>query len=308
MSDQVTKATDIISFWKGVVRGETIFLLAGSDQLSEEQIPHTMIMEFQEKARALVSLDWTARDIVPDPDFSDAVLVMGLNGEVVRFRGGEVEELPPIGSSSSELKGTLLNLRQAGGELFACGGNQQVYFRDFDNRWASFNDGITRPKDEGLSQFEFIVGDRRKGGLYTGGARGEAWHYNGRHWTELDIPTNVRLIAAVMGPDGNWWIAGQLGILMRGSGDEWDVLHIDDGIPYFWDLAFLGDRLFLTTDRVLFEWKEGELEAVNFADESLYEGAIPFSFYKLFVADRRLYSFGAKDVLCLEDDFWKRII
>ena len=122
------------------------------------------------------------------------------------------------------------------------------------------------------------------------------------------MPTNLRLIAAAPGTDGRLWIVGQLGTLLRGSGTDWEVLHQDEGVPYFWDLAFIGDRLFLSADRVLYEWREGRAQPVNFADEELYQGSMPYSFYKLLVADNRLYSFGAKDVLCFDNGRWRRIV
>ena len=73
-------------------------------------------------------------------------------------------------------------------------------------------------------------------------------------------------------------MAGQLGTLMRGSGTAWEEMHRDEGIPYFWDIAFFHDELFVTTNRVLFQWRDGELAPVNFGDDTLYEGPIPFSF------------------------------
>jgi hypothetical protein len=301
--------TDILSVWDGVVRGDLLELLAGSDQLTAERAPHAFLVEFTDTPKAVATVEWTARDIAPDPEHPDAVIVLGLNGEVARFRQGKVEPLPSIsGPPPSSERGTMLALAHAGGSLMACGGNQQVYRYRGNGTWVRFDDGLTRPEDGGISQFEFVVGDPSHGNLYTGGARGELWRHEGRQWRRIEMPTNLRLIAATPGADGTIWIAGQLGTLLRGSGEEWEVLHQDKDIPYFWDLAFVGGRLFLTTNRVLYEWKDGAIEVVNFADDSLYEGAIPYSFYKLGVAGDRLYTFGAKDVMCLENDRWRRIV
>jgi hypothetical protein len=300
--------TDLVSIWDGVVRGETIYLLAGSDKLTAERAPHSMLIEFRGKPAAIETINWTARDIAPDPDYPDGVIVMGLQGEMARFRQGRVEVLPSIAGSASPRRGTMLYLGEAAGELMACGGNQQVYRYTGNGHWIPFGDGLTRPADGGLSQFEFVVGSSIAEDLYTGGARGEAWRRDAQKWKRLDMPVNVRLIAATLGPDRNWWIAGQLGTILRGAAEVWEVLHREESISYFWDLAFLGDRLFLSTHKVLYEWTGEELRAVNFADESLDEGPIPFSFYKLAVQNDRVYSFGAKDVLCSDGQHWQRII
>jgi hypothetical protein len=297
--------TDLLSIWDGVVRDGTLYLLCGSDQLAGERAPHTMLVEYRGKPVAVETLGWTARDIAVDPDHPDGAIVMGLNGEIARFRGGKAELLPPVALAP---RGTLLFLGQAGGQLMACGGNQQVYRSAGADRWVPFDRGISRPEDNGLSQFEFILGDPLGPDLYTGGARGEAWQCAGSVWRALDLPVNVRLVAAAAGPDGRCWIAGQLGVLLCGSGDEWEVLHQDESIPYFWDLAFLGERLFLASDRVLYEWKDGRMSPVNFADPELYDGPIPYSFYKLAVDHGQLYSFGAKDVLRFDGSQWHRLI
>jgi hypothetical protein len=303
------RITDILSVWDGVVRGEVLYLLAGSDQLTEVRAPHAFLVEFAGTPKTVATLEWTARDIARDPEHPDAVIVLGINGEVARFRQGKVEPLPSIaGPPPPSERGTMLGLAEVGESLVACGGNQQVYRYGGGGTWVKFEDGFTRPEDGGISQFEFVVEDPSNGDLYAGGARGEFWRHDGRRWRRVELPTNLRLIAAAPGADGTIWIAGQLGTLLRGSGGAWEVLHQDKGIAYFWDLAFVADRLFLTTDHVLYEWKDGSLEVVNFADESLYEGAIPYSFYKLCVAGNRLYTFGAKDVLCLEDNRWHRIV
>jgi len=192
--------------------------------------------------------------------------------------------------------------------LMACGGNQQIYRQSSSGNWTRHEAGLKRPKDGGLSQFEFIVGDAPDASLYTGGARGEAWQWNGQEWSPLDMPTNLRLISACRGPDRKWWIAGQLGTLIRGSGTAWEQIYHDIEIPFFWDIAWFQDELFVTTDRVLYRWNDGELEPINFADDTIYEGLIPYSFSKLEVSGDRLYSFGAKDVLSFDGDRWHRII
>lgn len=298
--------TDILSIWDGIVRNDVIYLLAGSDQLTAERIPHTVLIEYTTKPLQVITLDWTARDIAPDPEHCNGVIIIGLQGELARFRNGQLELLPPITNLDSP-RGTLLFIGIVDGQLMACGGNQQIYRNAGGNEWITFEDGLVFPPDKGLSQFEFIVGDRRNGEFYTGGARGEAWRFNNQTWQLLDLPINARLVAATRGPDGKWWFCGQLGLLIHGSGNVWEVLHQDEGISYFWDLCFLGDRLFLTTDRVLYEWQNGELSPVNFADTTIYEGEIPYSFFKLMVDNNHLYSFGAKDVLSFNGSSWQRV-
>jgi hypothetical protein len=303
------KITDIVSIWDGLPRGDVLYLLAGSDRLTEERAPHSMLIEYSGGPRAVATLDWTARDIAADPHHEDGVLLLGLEGEIARFRGGQVESLPPIsGEPPPSARGTLLYLGEAGGHLMACGGNQQVYRYSPRGHWIRQEQGLTRPEDGGLSQFEFVVGDSQSGSLYTAGARGEAWYWNGAEWQSLDMPTNVRLTSACRGLEGEWWITGQLGTLIRGSGTSWEAVHQDEEIPFFWDLAFYRGTLFLTTDRVLYQWKDGELEPVNFADDTLYEGLIPYSFYKLSVGGDRLLTFGAKDIMSFDGERWHRIV
>jgi hypothetical protein len=305
----MAEITDIVSIWDGVPRGDVLYLIAGSDQLTEERAPHTMLIEFHEGPRAVATLEWTARDIAADPD-SPGVLVMGLQGQVARFHSGQVDSLPPItGPPPASPRGTLLYLGYAGPQLMACGGNQQVYRYASGGGWTRQEEGVTPPPDGGLTQFEFVVGDADGGQLYTGGARGEAWRWIGQRWQSLDMPTNVRLVSARRAPDGRWWIAGQVGTILRGSGTAWEEVHHDEAIPYFWDLAFFHDDLFLTAGKLLYRWHDGQLDPVNFGDDTLYEeGPIPYSFYKFGVTDERLYTFGAKDIMSFDGAQWVRIV
>jgi hypothetical protein len=85
---------DLVSVWDGIVRNGILYLLAGSDELTKIREPHTLLIEFDDKVRYVETLDWTARDIAPDPEYSEGAIAMGLDGNLIRFRNGLTEYLP----------------------------------------------------------------------------------------------------------------------------------------------------------------------------------------------------------------------
>jgi hypothetical protein len=295
-----------VSFWGGATLSDTrIVLIGGVDQHSET--PHTVLLDVSESATKSWTLSWIARSAVAET--SDRALIVGLEGEVARVdsTGPSPRTRIPC-MSRTERRGRILCGRRVSGVLYSAGYNFQVYRREQDESWRPIEQGLPgRPASfPSVAAFESIDGfDAAE--LYAVGTRGALWRFDGSVWSEIPLATNLRLTCVLAADDGLIYACGQSGILLRGRGTVFEILHYDDAIRFFWDMRWWNGRLVLATSEVLYEWQQGELVPFPFPDIS-DEGAIPTSFFKLDVGTSRLWSIGAKKVVRIAKDGWDAIL
>lgn len=177
---------------------------------------------------------------------------------------------------------------------------RQVYRRDDANKWVALDTPAMRKATEVVG-FETVDGFAADD-IYCAGWEGEIWHYNGKKWRQIDSPTNIVLMDACCAPDGNVYLCGQMGKILRGRDDRWEVIEHGGPKANWWNCCWYQDRLWLATDRGLFTLgKKDKLVPVDFGDES------PTTFRHLSTADGVLLSTGAKDVLLFDGSTWTRI-
>jgi hypothetical protein len=101
--------------------------------------------------------------------------------------------------------------------------------------------------------------------------------------------------------DGEVYICGQRGILLKGRGARWEVIEQQETQEDLWDLQWFNGKLYLSTTRMLYTLEGDRLERVETGDE------IAGSCYHLDAADGILWSIGAKDILQFDGQEWTRI-
>ena len=57
--------------------------------------------------------------------------------------------------------------------------------------------------------------------LYASGEGALFWHYDGRQWTQIQLPTNAILVGLLVLSSGDILVSGSAGTLFRGSGLTW---------------------------------------------------------------------------------------
>lgn len=177
---------------------------------------------------------------------------------------------------------------------------RQVYKRVGVNKWIRL-DTLAMEKTKVVVGFEAIDGFSEQD-LYCAGWEGEIWHYNGKKWRQLDSPTNLILFDCCCAPDGCVYVCGQLGTILKGREDAWEVL--DHGGPKvdWWNCCWFQDRLWLACDRGLYTLGTGgALERVDFGEDE------PGTFRHLSTADGVLLSTGPKDSMLFDGNAWTRI-
>lgn len=250
-----------------------------------------------------MNLEWLAcsATVTREPD---RFWALGTEGQILTVGGGQVKEERPIsdGEDSPSRRGPLREIRAVAGQwLYAVGTLRQAYRRESPDHWQCIDHSL-RDVSADLTQtcLESIDGFS-KSDIYAVGWEGEIWRYDGERWSEVLSPTNLALYKVRCGGDGWAYACGQVGTLLRGRGDRWEVIEHDATRSDFWGMEWFKGKLYLCTMQLVFQLDENGLRRVDFGDDP------PLSCYHLSAADDRLWSIGAGDVLEFNGFEWSRV-
>ncbi|MFK8031234.1 MAG: hypothetical protein AB8G18_13445 [Gammaproteobacteria bacterium] len=144
--------------------------------------------------------------------------------------------------------------------------------------------------------------------IYAGGDRGDMWHYNGEQWSRIDLPGNLRINAICCGGDGNVYVGGSAGYVLKGRGEDWEAVNsARDDYVFAADInsmAWFNDQLFVATEMDLFYMKDNELTKYEFP----HDGPQQHSFKNVTSCDSALLSYGQRQALVFDGQTWEEII
>lgn len=197
----------------------------------------------------------------------------------------------------------LNEVRSIGGKAYVVGTRGAVYRRVDAGRWQCIDTGCYDANnfDRGFESIDGFSEDE----IYAVGEQGEMWLYDGSMWRQLDSPIHSALNAVVCGPTGVVYAAGANGCIIKGRGNQWQLLS---GIPRsyeFWSIACFEGHVYLTanTRTVLVLSEAGGVTPVDFR-----ECSIPMTAYHLKVRNNEMWLFGRKDVRVFDGGVWTEVV
>lgn len=190
----------------------------------------------------------------------------------------------------------LRSVREIGGVAHAIGIRGMVYRLDLLDRWTRIDEGLPGGFDG-----QAIHGS---GGsdLVAVGFKGEAWHFDGKAWRHQDLPTNSNLTSVVFAGDGNVYIGGHDGTLLRGRPGQWALIEQEDVDENIWDLEWFAGKLYVSTLDGLFVLQGDRLMPVTYGKHT------PKSTYQLSSNDGVMWSNGETDIMEFDGTTWTRIV
>ncbi len=290
------------SFWTGVQIDPTlgVFLL-GDDEMMEQRVPHTVVATLKEGDWSGMGLKWTASAVCWATKPRRELIVVGHEGEILAGPLGTLKEEESIEIDPPEGKsGHLRCARAIGGRAYIAGMDRQVYRRAAKGRWEAVDAGLPYEEEEVVS-FEAIDGFSENE-IYAVGRKGEIWRFDGKRWRQIDTPTNLILLGVHCAEDGVVYVCGQVGTLLRGRNDEWEIVKQKATQQDFWDVAWFKGSLYLATRDVLYVLRDGQMAPVDYGDDD-----IPFSFYRFSVSPAELWTIGSKDAMRFDGTTWSRL-
>ncbi|ABR81400.2 MULTISPECIES: hypothetical protein [Pseudomonas aeruginosa group] len=289
----------------GVLRySDLAYLLATSDEDIQEGLVGTLLFTIDRGTPGAASLDWLACSGTVCHLPSERYVALGVQGQV-RVMGGGSQSDESISNSGRDprSRGPLREVRGvARGRAYAVGTCRQAYVREDEGVWRCI-DQTAQGGDVALTDtsFESIDGFSEQE-IYTVGWEGEIWSYDGSVFTQASSPTNLALYKVRCAGDGYAYACGQLGTLLRGRGDKWEIIEHESTREDLWGMEYFDGHLYVSSTHFVYRLVDGRLERVDFGDD------VPASCYHLSAADGIMWSVGAKDVMEFDGQSWKRIL
>jgi hypothetical protein len=293
-----------LSISTGVVRySDLCYLIATHDAAISEGYTGSLLFTLDRGIWGAGTVEWLACSGTVCHVPAERYLVLGTDGSVRASGGGAVKEEAPVASCGVDphKRGPLREIRGiAKGRAYAVGTCRQAYVRDGEDQWRCIDQsaqvGDTPITD---TSFESIDGFSEQE-IYTVGWEGEIWKYDGSFFTQLNSPTNLALYKVRCASDGFAYACGQLGTLLRGRDDQWEVIEHESTKEDLWGMEVFDGQLYLSSTHFVYRLEDGKLKPVDFGDD------VPQTCYHLSAADGIMWSIGPKDVMEFDGSNWKR--
>jgi hypothetical protein len=290
-------------FRTGVTRKiDLCYVVMTAKDLVENSLPHSVVTIFYKKEWCnTYVLKWNSLSCCISKEPKPQCVYLGEYGNICIQGSGEFFEETITDSNRPNLS-NFREVRCIGGYAYACGMDRQVYRRDAPGQWTCVDQDIGKlpAADEYVFGFESIHGFDQND-IYAVGWHGEIWHFDGTRWKQIDSPVNALLNRVYCAPDGQVYVCGHGGLLLRGCGEAWEIIDHQSTTEDLWDLEWFGGKLYLSSLSTLFTLEVDRLELVETGDE------VASSCYHLDAADGIMWSIGAEDILQFDGTTWARI-
>ena len=183
-----------------------------------------------------------------------------VEGGVVSIGGGGsiFEKKLPISEKSR-----VTQLRCIDKKAYAVTSMREVYRRDGFSQWTDMSVPIADFEMKHLDSIGFDAIDGfSENDIYACGEDGDAWHYNGKNWRKLDLPSNANINDMVCGEDGKVYIIFWNGLILRGIGDEWEELKQE--VDQIEAIAWFKGNAYVATWNRLYKLVDDKLVGVPF--------------------------------------------
>lgn len=276
------------------VSADELFLSAVSDELSEQDVDHAVVLRWHGGTWSYRPLEVAVRGLYAGRGVP-GLLAMGVDGTIVQltFPGERRESVDDSGDGPSELV-HLRAMREIGGRLYVAGMARRVYRREAPGRWAAVDAGVFVPREQRTHAVGFHgIDGFSEDEIYAVGHKGEIWSRINGEWLREESPTNVTLTDVRCGDDGRVYITGLAGILVTGRHNAWQVVEHDETIEAFWGVARFRNETFVANYDGVFKLADGALTKVDMG--------IAASTAYLDATEQVLCSVGRKHVALSED-------
>ena len=99
--------------------------------------------------------------------------------------------------------------------------------------------------------------------MYACGGRGDLWRFDGSHWYNTDIPTNVGLKNVCCAKDGFVYVTTDRKEILRGRNDEWDIVTQDLTDEVFEGIVEFEQNVIVSTVSSLYRVDGGTFRPAN---------------------------------------------
>ncbi|MCC9070555.1 hypothetical protein LNQ49_02935 [Flavobacterium sp. F-65] len=294
-----------LSIATGTVRySDLCYLIARSDDVIREGYSDSILLALDCGTWGADAVQWLACSGTVCHIPAERYLTLGIDGSIDASGGGfRTQETIVNSEVDPKKRGPLREIRGiANGRAYAVGTCRQAYVREDADQWKCIDQsaqiGDTPITD---TSFESIDGFNEQE-IYTVGWEGEIWKYDGSLFSQQNSPTNLALYKVRCAPDGFTYACGQLGTLLRGRDNQWEIIKHESTTEDLWGMEIFNGKLYVSSSHFVYQLVDDKLKPVDFGDE------IPRTCYHLSAADGIMWSTGPKDVMEFDGSNWKRCL
>jgi hypothetical protein len=248
--------------------------------------------------RQEITVEFKPVAIAPVPEREDAWVVLGTHGEILwidQATGQHTQRREEVGSSSQAgftalaWLGNTLAAAQMGRRAFGFSGSG----------WHSLGAGLQANLKGETAGFLGMVASSED--LFACGWRGEIWRLHAGNWIEEDSPTSSILTAATATAEGEVFICGRLGTILRGRPNRWVVVDHQQTEEDFWSLTLFRGDVYVSSLRGIYQLQGDELNPVD-------DDTPDASHYRLSANDEIMLSIGNRTLLVTDGKQWTQIL
>jgi len=279
-------------------------LVLSFDEMAEQKLPHSVFIKWKDGVFSDGGTEvWLSAGMgcIKESGALTTVVVSNF-GKTLEFSRGErvLGEILTEGQKIEDL-GPLRRVRAIDGKIYCVGGNRQAYVRSSPGLWTRI-DHSSRPEpgDDRIAGFESVDGFSGRE-IYAAGWDGEIFQYDGSGWRQIDSPTNLLLTEVCCAGDGQVYIGGREGFLLRGRNDVWDSLDGSQMVDDVWGMAWFKGSLYISGMRGIYTVQDDAIIPVSINLDDVT------SFFWLAKTEGILWSVGANDVIAFDGESWGRV-
>jgi hypothetical protein len=236
------------------------------------------------------------QDIVSVCYTSGAWWLLSKRGHIFSFSADNElsEEIEEAGTGPGKL-GYLSRLKEIDNSLYACGLQRQVYRRE-SGSWILISSTIISESTIcGFRDIDGISADDH----HAVGRRGEIWYHDSSGWNQADSPTNKDLECILYATDKLCYICGMSGIVLRGFGENWEVIDNSDNYNLWGIAAYQGD-IYLSGDKGLSVIRGNVVVPLDLG--RTVQG------YRLHANNEELWSIEEEEIWVFDGKKWEEIV
>lgn len=235
------------------------------------------------------------------------VFYLGKNKDVSDFES-------PIPNSDTEYGyRTIIGLARIGSSVYAAGGWRHVFKRTGKNKWVDITINLNRSdivdkkgkgwKASRVGEVGFTaVGGISEDDIYAAGDGGDCWHYDGKNWRRIDLPTNECVYKIMATSSDKVYMACGGGKLLVGSKNKWKVIKYPDELENFTQMVYFKNTIFVSTQYNMYKLAGSKLEECSPSKQNHDIGLLCFHY--LSANDDIMLMCGQVSVALFDGENW----
>lgn len=296
------KFTDKCSILAGVAGlADTALITVMNDGLAEERQQHAIPLLYREGFWGLAGeekvLPWLTAGIASTDRRSVEFVIVGWAGQalVIQDQTSHREAI----QRKDDYVSIVRSLATIDDAVYAVGMRRQVYKRIGRDRWEEIDHGVAYHGDEPAIGFNASAGfDDRE--IYAVGLNGEIWRWEDDQWRAIHSPTSVHLHSICCAPDGQVYVGGRSGLLLRGRRDSWELLDTETE-ETIWNLHWFDGQLYAIVGQGIYRGVTGDLQKIP--NDLVADG----DFGSLSSTGGALWAFGRKKIVRYDGSAWNEV-